>query len=192
MIRLPKPEARMADSLPGTKGWLLADVSEVPGLWNVGADGAAIDEDEAYAMIAERDPGVIKRWDEIERRYPGYDDEVEYHSVRQHFGIKAFGAAAWTAPAGQCLVPPHSETAAGYHHEELYILLRGSARMLCDGEPITMSAGQLLFVAPDVVREGVALETSTTMLVVSGVPSRAYAPPPFALDWSDEPAVTQE
>ncbi len=172
----------MSGSSPGTRGWQLADVADVPALWNVGPDGVAIDEGEAYEMIAERDPGIIERWDETERRYPGYDDQVVYHSVRQHLGIQAFGAAAWTAPAGQCLVPAHSETGAGYHHEELYILLRGSARMLCDGEPITMSPGQLLFVASQVVREGVALETPTTMLVVSGVPGRAYSPPPFALD----------
>ena len=176
----------MADSSPGTKGWLLADVSEIPALWNVGHDGVAIDEDEAYEAIAERDPGIIERWSEIERRYPGYDDQVDYHSVRQHFGIRAFGAAAWTAPAGQCLIPPHSETEATYHHEELYILLQGSARILCDGEPVTVGPGQLIFVAPDVFREGVALETPTTILVVSGVPGRAYRPPPFALDWPDE------
>ena len=108
--------------------------------------------------------------------------KVEYHSIRQHFGIRAFGVAAWTAPAGQCLVPPHSETAADYHHEELYVLLSGSARITCDGEEVTMAPGQLLFVEPQVVREGVALETPTTMLVIGGVPGRAYEPPPFALD----------
>ncbi len=64
--------------------------------------------------------------------------------------------------------------------------------MLCDGEPIAMSAGQLLFVAPQVVREGVALETPTTMLVVSGIPGRAYEAPPFALDRPDEAAVSEE
>ena len=45
-----------------------------------------------------------------------------------------------------------------------------------------MAPGQLLFVKPQVVREGVALETPTTMLVIGGVPGRAYEPPPFALD----------
>ena len=45
-------------------------------------------------MIAERDPGVIERWDEIERRNPGTKDEVVTDSVRQHFRIQAFGGAA--------------------------------------------------------------------------------------------------
>lgn len=171
----------MADSTPGTKGWRLADVSDVPALWNVGADGVAIEEDEAYDLVAERDPGIIERWDDMARRYPGYDDAVTYHSVRQHFGIRSFGAAAWTAPAGQCLVPPHSEAAASYDQEELYVLLTGAARITCDGEEITMTPGQLLFVEPHVFREGVALETPTTMLVLGGIPGRAYEPPPFAL-----------
>jgi len=83
------------------------------------------------------------------------DDEVEYRSVRQHFGIRASGAAAWS---------------------------------VCDGEEITMTPGQLLFVEPRVLREGVPLETPTTMLVVGGLPGMAYAPPPFALDSLDEPS----
>ena len=162
--------------------WVVATVSAIPALWNVGPDGVAIDEEEAYGAIAERDPGIIARWDEIERRHPGYDDEVTYHSVRQHLGIGSFGVAAWTAPVGQCVIPPHSETAAGYHQEELYIVLAGSAEVICDGDEMTLAAGQVLFVSPDVFREGVALETPTTVLVVGGRPGRAYAAPPFALD----------
>ncbi len=64
--------------------------------------------------------------------------------------------------------------------------MTGTARILCDGAEIAMAAGQLLFVEPQVFREGVALETPTTMLVIGGVPGNAYAPPPFALDWGDE------
>lgn len=162
--------------------WVVATVSAIPSLWNVGADGVAIDEEEAFRVIAERDPGIVERWDEIERRHPGYEDEVSYHSVRQHLGIGSFGVAAWTAPAGQCVIPPHSETAAGYHQEELYIVLTGSASVVCDGDEVTLRAGQVLFVAPEVFREGVALETPTTVLVVGGLPGRAYTAPPFALD----------
>jgi mannose-6-phosphate isomerase-like protein (cupin superfamily) len=152
----------------GGKGWRLAAVADVPALWNVGKDSVPLNEDVAGALIAERDPGIIERWAEIERRYPGYEDTVVYHSVRQFFGIRAFGAAAWTAPAGQCLIPPHSETAAAYDQEELYVLLCGAARITCDGEELTVRAGQLLFVAPEVFREGVALETPTTVLVIGG------------------------
>jgi mannose-6-phosphate isomerase-like protein (cupin superfamily) len=175
------------DSPANGRGWRLADAATVPALWNVGHDGVPIDEDEAYERIAERDPGIVERWEAIERRHPGYDEQVEYHSVRQHFGIRAFGVAAWTAPAGQCLIPPHSETDAAYDNEELYVLLSGAARILCDGTEIAMAPGQLLFVEPQVFREGVALETPTTILVIGGVPGKAYTPPPFALDWADAP-----
>jgi hypothetical protein len=34
----------------------------------------------------------------------------------------------------------------------------------------------------EVSREGIALETPTTVLVVGGLPGRAYTAPPFALD----------
>ncbi len=74
--------------------WVVATVSAIPSLWNVGADGVAIDEDEAFRVIAERDPGIVERWDEIERRHPGDEDEVSYHSVRQHLGIGCRGRTA--------------------------------------------------------------------------------------------------
>ena len=162
---------------------VFANLADVPSLWNVGSDGTEIPEDEAFELVAERDPGIVRRWEEIEARYPGYDEQVVYHSVRQHLGIRSFGAAAWTAPAGQCLVPPHSETEAGYDQEELYVVIGGRARFVCDGEAITLEPGQVLYIAPQVFREAVALSTPTTVLVVGGTPGRAYAPPPFALDW---------
>ena len=139
----------------------------------------------ASEAIAERDPGIIERWSEIERRYPGYDDQVEYHSVRQHFGIRAFGAAAWPAPAGQCLIPPHGEAEANYHHEELYILLHGSARILCDGKPVTVGPGQLSSSRQTCSAKRGA-RNAQDLLVVGGVLGRAYRPPPLALDWPDE------
>ena len=120
----------------------------------MGHDGQVLDEDDAYERVAANDPGIIERWDEMERRFPGYDDLVAYHTIRQFFGIESFGIAAWTAPAGQCVVPPHSETAAGYHQEELYIVLAGSAKVVCDGEEMVLKLGQLLDVSPDVFREG--------------------------------------
>jgi hypothetical protein len=60
--------------------------------------------------------------------------------------------------------------------------LKGRAGVVCDCEGVTLRAGQVLFVAPEVFREGVALETPTTVLVVGGLPGRAYTAPPFALD----------
>jgi hypothetical protein len=42
----------MANSSSGTKGWTLADVTEIPALWNVGHDGVVIDEDEAASRTA--------------------------------------------------------------------------------------------------------------------------------------------
>jgi mannose-6-phosphate isomerase-like protein (cupin superfamily) len=71
----------------------------------------------------------------------------------------------------------------GYDQEELYILLRGRARFVCDGEEFELAAGGLVFVSPDVYREAFALETPTTVLVIGGVPGRPYAPPPFQLDY---------
>jgi mannose-6-phosphate isomerase-like protein (cupin superfamily) len=172
----------VSDSAASGDSWTVVDLSAVPNLWNVGSDGIALDEDEAYRLVGERDPGIVERWADVERRYPGYDEQVDYLSVRQHLGITAFGAAAWTAPAGQCLVPRHSEEAAGYDQEELYVMIEGSARFICEGEETVVTPGQLVFVPPNVVREAVALESPTTVLIVGGVAGRPYTPPPFAPD----------
>jgi mannose-6-phosphate isomerase-like protein (cupin superfamily) len=172
----------VADSSPSGDSWKVVDLSAVPNLWNVGSDGVAIDEDEAVRMVGERDPGIVERWADVERRYPGYDEQVDYLSVRQYLGISAFGAAAWTAPAGQCLVPRHSEEAAGYDQEELYIMIDGSARFIFEGRETVVTPGQLVYVAPSVVREAVALESPSTVLIIGGIPGQTYSPPPFAPD----------
>ena len=50
------------------------------------------------------------------------------------------------------------------------------------GDEVTRATGRVLFVPPEVFREGVALETPTTVLVVGGRLGAAYEPPPFVLD----------
>jgi hypothetical protein len=51
----------MTKSHASGRGWALTGVSSIPSLWNVGGDGVAIDEEEAFGMIAERDPGISRK-----------------------------------------------------------------------------------------------------------------------------------
>ena len=103
-----------------------------------------------------------------------------WHSVREHFGIEAFGVNACEAGAGEELVVPHDEVSFG-GQEELYAVVRGRARFVCDGDEVELGVGELLYVPPQVQRAGTALETPTTVLMIGGVAGK-----PFEPDWEPD------
>ncbi len=117
------------------------------------------------------DPAYWRRW----ARDPRYGRR--WRSIRHHFGITGFGVNANEAAAGEELVVPHDEVEFG-GQEELYLVLRGHARFLCDGEEVELRPGELLYVRPEVKREAVALETPTVVFMVGGVPDGPYRPWP--------------
>lgn len=165
--------------------WTLARLDDIPEEWRL-PDGTTVADAQALAAIERRDRRAIARWDAFEERFPGIWDRLRVHDVRAFLGVRAFGVAAFTASAEDPLIVPHSETAEGYGQEELYAVLVGRARFVCDGEEVELAPGCVLFVSPDVHREGYALASPTTVLVVGGVPGQAYEPPPFHLDAPEE------
>jgi len=101
-----------------------------------------------------------------------------WRQIREHFGITGFGVNANEAAAGEELVVSHEEVSYG-GQEELYFIVRGRARFICNGEQVELGEGELLYVAPEVVREAVACETPTVVFMVGGKPG-AYEP----FDWT--------
>jgi mannose-6-phosphate isomerase-like protein (cupin superfamily) len=98
---------------------------------------------------------------------------LTWHPVRMELGLHAFGAGGFTAArAGLTVVEPHSESADGRAHEELYIVLSGRATFTLDGERLDAPAGTLVFVGdPDVHRQAIAAEAGTTVLALGGPPT---------------------
>lgn len=135
-------------------------------------------EDELEALRA-RDPAAAARWEEFARRWP--DSDRRTHAVRRFLGITSFGANAFAASAGSPLVIPHDERA--YGQEELYLVVRGRVRFVCDGEEVELGAGELLYARPEVQREAHALETPSMVFLVGGVPGRPYEAPTWSRDW---------
>ena len=102
--------------------------------------------------------------------------------MRVRFGIEGFGVNAYTALAdGSRVIEEHDELSAGAgRHEELYFVARGHAVFTLDGEEVDAPGGTFVFVSdPKVRRAAVALEEGTTVLVVGGVPGKAFQASPW-------------
>lgn len=101
---------------------------------------------------------------------------ARWFRLRRDLDVGAFGVNAYGADAGHRVIEEHDErgTAAG-KHEELYVVLRGTARFELDGSEHTVPAGSVVFVSDRKVRRGaIAEDDGTVVLVAGGTPGKAY------------------
>ena len=120
----------------------------------------------------------IVRLDEIEPIPAG---GVGYRLVRRALGIEAFGINGFTADAGVQLIEEHDEMGVnGGRHEELYVVMTGSARFTVDGAEHDAPAGTLVFIpTPESRRSAVALEDGTSALAIGGRAGEPYEVSPW-------------
>ena len=102
----------------------------------------------------------------------------DWHPVRRHFEISSFGANANAArEAGDVVVDEHDEAHGDGGQEELYVVLRGRALFVVDGEEVEAPAGTFVFLRDPAVRRGAtALEPGTVVFAVGGRPGQAFVP----------------
>jgi len=108
--------------------------------------------------------------------------KLKWKPLRRPLGIRAFGVNAyWAEQAGDELIEEHDELGASAGgHEELYVVLRGSARFTVAGDEFDASAGTVVFVRDPAARRGaVATEDDTTALAVGGSPGEPYEVSPW-------------
>ena len=92
-------------------------------------------------------------------------EDGEWHPVRHHLGITAFGTNAYVGRApGDPVIEDHSED----EHEELYVVLHGRATFTVDGETFDAPQGTLVLVTPPSQRVAHAAAPDTTILAVGG------------------------
>jgi hypothetical protein len=113
---------------------------------------------------------AIARLDEI---YPLPDGRYHYRPVRHHLGIQSFGATAWVGAAlGDPIINEYDE--GSEPAEELFIVVSGRAIFELEGEEVDAALGTLVFTTQGTRRTAVAAEPSTTILVIDGIPGKAY------------------
>jgi tetratricopeptide (TPR) repeat protein len=120
----------------------------------------------------------VAHLDELER----FEGDFDTIPVRIPFGIAAFGINAYAArEAGGHLIEDHDELGAGSGgHEELYLVLKGRARFVVDGEEVDGPPGTFLFLSdPATRRSATAAEADTVVLVVGGTRGEAFEPSPW-------------
>jgi mannose-6-phosphate isomerase-like protein (cupin superfamily) len=116
---------------------------------------------------------MIAALDEIPRAADPCDPSLDWRPVRDHLGISAFGVNAFLgAQPGDRVVEHHDESGEG--HEELYVVVRGAARFVVDGDEHLVPAGSVVLVAPGRTREAFATEPDTAVLVVGAAPGRPF------------------
>ncbi|TML63464.1 MAG: tetratricopeptide repeat protein [Actinobacteria bacterium] len=116
---------------------------------------------------------AVARLEDVEslRTRHGYD----WHSIRHHFDVRAFGVNANVAVEPGVIVEEHDETHGDGGQEELYVVVAGHATFTVAGEVVDAPTGTLVFVRdPAVKRAAVAHETGTTLVCVGGRPGQPF------------------
>ena len=116
---------------------------------------------------------AVARIEDVEslRTRHGYD----WHSIRHHFDVRAFGVNANVAVEPGVIVEEHNEVHGDGGQEELYVVVFGHATFTVAGEEADAPAGTLVFVRdPAVKRAAVAHEAGTTLLCVGGRPGQPF------------------
>ena len=94
--------------------------------------------------------------------------------LRKQLGFRPFGVNVWSAEeAGDKLIPPHEEDSG---HEELYVVVRGTARFTVADETFDAPAGTLVHVKSGTFRVATAAEAATSILVAGAKEGEAFAP----------------
>jgi len=100
-------------------------------------------------------------------------DGFVWRPVRKHFGIRAFGANAYTPGANGRVIEEHTERVL--LHEEIYLVLRGRARFTVGDEEHELGQGQLVFLGdPSIRRSALALTDDAAVLAIGGKPGEAH------------------
>lgn len=120
-------------------------------------------------------------------------DEMEaiwgggFKRARASVGATAFGMSVSDLPPDFERVPPHVHTFDG--QEELYTALSGSGWLEINGERVPLDTETAIRVGPTATRRPISGSDGLRMLIVGGMPGKAYEPFPHMEAGAPEPSV---
>lgn len=124
----------------------------------------------AADSIADMADYTIKRIDDCEAVYAG-----SMRRVRAELGVTSFGMQVLDLPPNLTQYPEHDHADAG--QEEVYLVLRGSATLEIEGEPVALDPETIVRVGPSARRKIVTGADGARILALGGVPGQAYEAP---------------
>ena len=118
---------------------------------------------------------------DLGKRLTEAEDEGGFVRLREDLDVGAFGVSAvFQREAGEQLIREHDEAGPGAdRHEELYLVVQGSAAFTINGEEVAASQGTAIFVRdPETKRGAVSTADDTIVVAVGGRRGEAYRLPP--------------
>ena len=113
---------------------------------------------------------TLKRIDDMEAVFAG-----AFKRARAELGVSAFGIQVIDMPPNIDRYPEHTHADDG--QEEVYLALRGSGEIEIEDERHRLDPETMVRVAPGTNRKVVTTDDSLRLLIVGGVPGKAYEPP---------------
>ena len=110
---------------------------------------------------------------DIEGAYGG-----AFKRVRASLGASAFGMQIVDFPPNADRYPEHDH--AGDGQEEVYVALAGSGVMTVAGDEVALDDDTVIRVGPGTMRKIASGSDGLRVLVVGGVPGKAYEAPDFS------------
>jgi uncharacterized cupin superfamily protein len=110
---------------------------------------------------------TAKRISDMQASYGG-----GFVKVRAELGLSSFGAQVIQLPPNEDRYPLHDHAEDG--QEELFVVLSGSGWMEVEGDKIDLDTETMVRVAPEPKRQVFAGPDGLRMLVVGGIPGKAF------------------
>jgi mannose-6-phosphate isomerase-like protein (cupin superfamily) len=130
-------------------------------------------------------PGyAIKRIDDMEAVYAG-----AFKRARAELDVTAFGMQVIDMAPHVDAYPEHDH--AGDGQEEVYIPLRGAGEIEIDGELHVLEPGMMVRVSPGTMRKVRTGDDRLRLLVVGGIPGKAYVAPASTELGAPDPLATR-
>jgi mannose-6-phosphate isomerase-like protein (cupin superfamily) len=110
---------------------------------------------------------TVKRISEMEASFGG-----GFVKVRAELGVSSFGAQVIQLPPNEDRYPLHDHVKDG--QEEVFVVLAGSGWMEIEDERIDLDGETMVRVGPEPKRKVFSGPEGLRMLVIGGVPGKAY------------------